>query len=136
MIACAQGELEYREKGFEPWLSVAPVHIVVATSQQAYRERYSEPDKSTGPDEWDVPYEVMDAGKALMCLYLGAQEFGLACGYLGPHAGVDLVSLLGLPAQWRYLGLVTLGYRKGRGVKTRSQERGWRPFDEVVKWVP
>jgi len=87
-----------------------------------------------GLDEWDIPYPIMDGGQALMALYLAAEECGLSCGYLGPHAGPDLVEMLGLPHDWRFLGLVTLGYRRGPTAKTRSQKRGWRDFDEVVRW--
>ncbi len=135
-IARAFGEDEYLAKGFPAWLSVAPVHLVAAVSETAYQERYSRADKSGGPEEWPVSYPVLDGGKALMSLYLAAEECGLACGYLGPHAGPDLVRLLALPEDWRFIGLVTLGYRhpESRG-RTRSEKLGWRSFDEVVKWV-
>lgn len=134
-IAQAYQEDKYLEKGFEPWLSVAPVHIVVAVNEESYVKRYSESDKSTEPESWPVPYSIMDGGKALMALYLACEEFGLSCGYLGPHAGPDLVELLKLPSDWRFLGLVTVGYRKGRPQKTRSQRRGWKPHHEVVTWL-
>ena len=136
-VASAFGEEEFVARGFPPWLSVAPVHLVVAASSKAYEGRYSEPDKRSEPKEWPVPYPVLDAGKALMSLYLAAENFGLACGYLGPHAGPDLVTLLGLPADWDFMGLVTLGYRdRSLERRTRSSARGWRDFDEVVIWNP
>jgi FMN reductase [NAD(P)H] len=134
-IAAACGESDYVERGFKPWLSDAPVHVVVAVCEGSYQQRYSEPDKTTGPGQWNVPYPVMDAGKSLMSLYLAAQHFGLSTGYLGPHQSADLVELLGLPQEWRFLGLVTIGYRKGGLQPTKSRGRGWRPFDEVVKWI-
>lgn len=134
-IARAFGEDEFVERGFQPWLSVAPVHLVVAVSSDAYRERYALPDKKTRPQEWPVPYQVMDCGKALMALYLAAEESGLACGYLGPHAGPDLVEFLGLPEEWTFAGLVTIGYRDPTEGSTRSQRMGWRSFDEVVHWL-
>lgn len=136
-IASAYGEEDFVARGFAPWLSVAPVHVVVAVSSEAYQHRYSEPDKTSEPQDWPVPYSVMDAGKALMSLYLAAESFGLACGYLGPHAGPDLVTFLGLPADWEFMGLVTLGYRdRSLERRTRSVARGWREFDEVVIWNP
>lgn len=134
-IASAFGEEDYLKKGFSPWLSVAPVHIVVATREQSYRERYAEPDKKGNPEDWPVPYAVLDAGQSLMALYLAAENCGLACGYLGPHAGQDLVQLLDLPEDWRFLGLVTLGYRFGPQPQTKSQRRGWINFDEAVRWL-
>lgn len=135
-VAQAYGEDGYRAKGFYPWLSLAPVHLVVASSQEAYRQRYREPDKSGGPENWPVPYPVLDAGQSLMALYLGCHEAGLACGYLGPHAGPNLVELLRLPSDWQYLGLVTIGYRDAaRDRVSRSTQRGWRDLDEVAVWL-
>ena len=136
-IASAFGEDDFVARGFSPWLSVAPVHVVVASSSEAYQDRYSEPDKTSELKDWPVPYGVLDAGKAVMSLYLAAESFGLACGYLGPHAGPDLVTLLGLPADWEFMGLLTLGYRdRTLERRTRSSARGWRDFDEVVIWNP
>ena len=135
-VALAFGEEEFLRRGFPPWLSTAPVHLIVAASQSAYKERYAKPDKACEPDEWQVPYHVLDAGKSLMALYLAAQEVGLSCGYLGPHAGENLVDLFELPTDWTFVGLVTLGYRhpESRG-RTRSERLGWREFDEVVRWL-
>lgn len=136
-IAQAFAEPEFLLKGFKPWLSVAPVHIVAALSWQAYEERYAEPDKRVGPQQWDVPYPYLDAGQALMSLYLAAGELGLDCGFLGIHAGTEVGSLLQLPKSWEPLGLVTLGYAsQSATTPTRSQRRGRRPFDEVVRWIP
>lgn len=135
-IAQAFGEERFVERGLPRWLSTAPVHVVVAHSLEAYRERYALPDKSTGPDQWGVSYPVLDSGKALMILYMAAEECGLSCGYLGPHAGPDLVEMLDLPSDWIFSGLVTLGYRDRREDRTtRSQRLGWREFDEVVRWL-
>ena len=135
-IAGLFGESSYKERGFKPWLSVAPVHLIAASSWEAYEERYALPDKQTKPEEWSIPYPVLDAGKSLMALYLAAQEVGLACGFLGPHAGPDLVQHLDLPEDWKFIGLVTLGYRSTDGDRpTRSSSRGWREFDDVVRWL-
>jgi FMN reductase [NAD(P)H] len=135
-IATVFGEEAYLKRGFRAWLSTAPVHIVTAVSTEAYEERYAQPDKVTEPNDWPVPYAVLDAGKALMSLYLAAEEAGLACGYLGPHAGPDLVQMFDLPEDWMFVGLVTLGYRDPEvRAKTRSERLGWRDFDEVVKWL-
>lgn len=135
-IARAFGEEEYLAKGFPAWLSVAPIHLIAAVSEEAYQERYTLADKSGGPEEWPVSYPVLDSGKALMSLYLAAEECGLSCGYLGPHAGPDLVSLLGLPDDWRFVGLITLGYRHPKSnIRTTSEKLGWRAFDDVVKWI-
>ena len=57
-IAALAGESAYVARGFEPWLSEAPAHVVVCTSEQDYRDRYRAPDK-LGPRtelDWPVPF--------------------------------------------------------------------------------
>lgn len=135
-IATALGEAAYREKGFPAWLSGAPVHLLVGASQQAYAERYSERDKDSHPGLWPVPYDVLDGGKALMALYLAAQNEGLGCGYLGPHRATPALATVDWPVDWRFLGLVTVGYPDRAGDRpSRSHARGWREFDSVVRWM-
>jgi FMN reductase [NAD(P)H] len=134
-IAQSVGEPEYLSKGFPPWFSSAPVHLLVGASAASYRERYEEPDKSTGPDRWPVPYDVLDGGKALMTLYLAAVAEGLACGYLGPHRATPALQVVPWPDDWRFLGLVSLGYPdRSADRPSRSHQRGWRPFESVVRF--
>ena len=132
-IAFLAGEEDYVRRGFPAWLSSAPVHLIVGVSEDAYQDRYSESDKSGAPEEWPVPYQILDAGKSLMTLYLAAEEMGLSCGYLGPHALTGLESLLNWPQDWRFVGLVTIGYADPAGRRpSRSHRRGWRAYEEVV----
>ncbi len=134
-IASELGEEAYVAKGFTPWFSRAPVHLFVATEPQAYEQRYSEWDKSSGPDTWPVDYAILDGGKALMTLYLAAHREGLACGYLGPHKAHPARRWVPWPEGWSLLGLVTLGYPDfSVNRPSRSHQRGWRDFDSVVKW--
>lgn len=135
-IAEAVGEAEYLERGFHPWFGEAPVHIVVASDPRAYQNRYNEPDKVTGPDDWPVSYAVLDAGKALMALYLAAEREGLSCGYLGPHKLPGFLQQLEVPQSWELMGLVSLGYRDtSKERASASHRRGWRDFQEVVRWL-
>jgi nitroreductase len=64
-VANVCGEELYVERGFDPWISTAPVLIVACTSEEAYHRRYRERDKIK-PDgteiEWPVPYWYMDIG--------------------------------------------------------------------------
>ena len=112
-IARLAGEHDYADRGFTPWLSRAPVHIVICTSEQAYRSRYREPDKSAsrlaGPGDWPVPYWWVDAGAVLQNLLLAAVDEGLGAGFLGAHAAPGLAGLLGLPEDHRPVGVVTVG---------------------------
>ncbi len=112
-IARLAGEPGYVNRGSAPWLSRAPVHIVVCTSEQAYRSRYREPDKSAsrlaGPGGWPVPYWWVDAGAVLQNLLLAAVDEGLGAGFLGAHAVPGLAGLLGIPEDHRPVGVVTVG---------------------------
>lgn len=124
-------EPRYRRAGFPPWLSRAPVHVVLCCSPEDYRRRYREPDKGGSPDDWPVPYWYLDAGAALMLLLLAAVEEGLAAGFLGGHRLAGVGELLGIPRQVLPLGLVTLGY-PAPDRPSRSLLRGRRPPREVL----
>jgi FMN reductase [NAD(P)H] len=72
----------YLERGYEPWISRAPVHIVVALREDDYHDRYREPDKLEGGEEieWPVPWWWLDVGKATMLLLLAGVDEGLGAG--------------------------------------------------------
>src|SRR6185437_1110003 len=62
-IAKLCGEEEYTQDGFHPFISEAPVLVVPCTSEAAYRQRYSQPDKTDDPSAeqyWPVPFWHMD----------------------------------------------------------------------------
>ena len=132
-LADAAGEPGYVARGFDPWLSRAPVHIVLCASAEAYRQRYAEPDKatSTPPDDWDVPFWWVDAGAALMLLLLAAVDERLAAGFTSIRAG-SARAILDLPDEWLPVGLVTLGH-PARDRRSGSLARGALPFAEVVR---
>lgn len=137
-LATAAGESEYLARGFEPWLSVAPVHIIVACQPDAYRARYSEADKSrsTPPDQWPAPYWWVDAGAMLMLLLLAAEDEGLAAGFLGSHAFDDLAALAGFPDGYEPLGLVTVGHPAptSRQSERQSRQRPLTEFEHSEAW--
>jgi hypothetical protein len=63
-IVALCGEQDYRERGFHPFVSGAPVLIVPCTSETAYHRRYRERDKlqDDGTEiAWPVPYWHMDS---------------------------------------------------------------------------
>jgi nitroreductase len=139
-IAELAGEAAYVAKGFDPWISKAPVHVVVCVSEEIYRSRYGEPDKS--PDrakmEWPVPYWWVDAGAAMMLVLLAAVDEGLAAGFLGSHAMPELERFLRLPDDMRAIGVVTIGH-PAPDRRSGSLQRGRRPLHEVVHretWTP
>lgn len=125
-------ENEYVAAGFDPWVSRAPVHIVVCTSAAVYVARYSESDKGgpEGPladaENWPVPYWWVDAGATLMLLLLAAVDEGLAAGFLGSHAMGEIEELLGIPDDVTPIGLVTIGHA-APDRRSGSLDRGRRP---------
>ncbi len=133
-IAEAAGEISYVARGFDPWISRAPAHIVLCVSEEAYHRRYQEPDK-VRPDgteiEWPVPYWWVDAGAAMMAVLLAAVDEGLAAGFLGVHAFDDLKAILDIPDEYQIVGVVTVGH-PALDRRSRSLERGRRPRSQVV----
>ena len=138
-IAELAREPEYVKLGLEPWISRAPVHIVLAMREESYHERYRQPDKldESGEEvEWRVPWWWVDAGKSLMLLLLAAVDEGLGAGLFG-LVGDDndrLRGLLGLPEDLEIVGVVTVGH-EGDGPAGGSRRKfAWKPLEEVVRW--
>lgn len=130
-VATAGGEQQYVELGFDPWISVAPVHIVICADPQAYVDRYDEPDKG-GTQDWTVPYWWVDAGASMMAILYAAVDEGLAAGFLGSHAIDDLRTALGIPSEILVAGVVTVGHA-APDRRSGSLERGRTDRDEVVR---
>jgi nitroreductase len=108
-------EEEWIAQGREPWLSVAPVHVVVCTREQDYHDRYNEPDKlavTGGVElEWPAPFWFVDAGAAMMLLLLAALDEGLAAGVYGVTVPemARFKQLLDIPADVSVVAGVTIG---------------------------
>jgi len=132
-VAALAHEEEYVSAGFDPWLSRAPVHVIVCTSEAVYRDRYSEPDKASPDDaqDWPVPYWHIDAGASLMLLLLAAVDEGLAAGFAGSHNLAGIKSLLDIPDEVTPIGLVTLGYA-APDRQSGSLDRGWKAVEDVI----
>src|SRR5205085_1997118 len=83
----------YVASGGAPFISTAPLHIVVCANESKYHERYNEPDKlnATGGVEitWPVPYWFVDAGALMMLILLAAIDEGLAAAFIGDPEALD-----------------------------------------------
>lgn len=135
-LAELAGEPEYAALGFEPWISRAPVHIVVCTREEDYHERYREPDKlqDDGTEiDWPVPYWFVDAGAAMMLLMLAAIDEGLASGVYGVLDWEPARELLAIPEDVLPLAILTIG-KAAPETRKGSAKRGWKPLDDVVRW--
>jgi nitroreductase len=142
-IAELADEEEYVvQAGLEPWISRAPVHIVVASREADYHDRYREPDKMAEGEEeieWRVPWWWVDAGTAIMLLLLAAIDEKLGAGLFGfvGDRNDDARELLGLPVDFEIVGVVTVGHPAPEPTAERRREaikRRRRPREEVVRW--
>lgn len=135
-IAEIAEEEHYVSLGFPPWISRAPVHVVVCTREDDYHERYREPDKidADGSEiEWPVPYWYVDAGASLMLMLLGAVDEGLGAGFFGVHRLPGLRELLDIPPDVTPVGVVTLGH-PAADQPQGSARRGRKPRAHAVRW--
>jgi nitroreductase len=136
-------EDDWVAEGREPWMSVAPAHIVVCTREQDYHDRYNEPDKlavTGGVEiEWPAPFWYVDAGAAMMLILLAAIDEGLAAGVYGvtvPEMEA-FKDLLGIPEDIHVVAGVTVGKGKADPNASRVTSRFTqmrRPLGEVVHW--
>jgi nitroreductase len=141
-IAELADEPYYIERGYEPWISRAPVHIVVALREDDYHDRYREPDKLEDGEEaeWPVPWWWIDAGKAMMLLLLAAVDEGLGAGLFGCYPAENndrLRELLGIPDDYAIVGVVTVGHPAPEPLEERTKKSlrsRRRPLEEVVRW--
>ncbi|MGI8518955.1 MAG: nitroreductase family protein [Acidimicrobiia bacterium] len=133
-IAQLADEDEYVADGFDPWISGAPVHVVVCASEAAYHDRYREADKldAEGSEiEWPIPYWWVDAGATMMLLLLAAVDEGSAAGFLGVNSIPGVRELPSIPAEVTPIGVVTIGH-PAPDRRSGSLVRGWKPAAAVV----
>jgi nitroreductase len=135
-IARLAGEDRHVALGMPAWISTAPAHIVLCTSEADYHARYREPDKlrEDGTEiDWPVPYWHTDAGAAMMLILLAAVDEGLGAGFFGTHALQGLHDLLRIPDEVTPVGVITVGRPSGKQ-PSGSAARGHRPRDQTIHW--
>jgi nitroreductase len=128
------------EQAPDAWLTRmrrAPLLIVPLSHKAAYLERYAEPDKGwTDRDEsrWPVPYWDVDTGMASLLMLLTAVDEGLAACFFGvpPERVEEFRAAFGVPAAYRPVGCVSVGYAGGEDRRSPSLRRGRRGVEEVV----
>jgi nitroreductase len=133
-IAELGDEAHYVASGMPPWMSTAPVHVVVCVRENDYHDRYREPDKLTDEGseiDWPVPYWWVDAGATLMLVLLATVNEGLSAGVFGSHRLDGLKELLGIPDDVAPVGIVTIGHAASTAT-TGSAKRGRKTPDRVV----
>jgi len=133
-IAELGDEAHYVASGMPPWMSTAPLHVVVCVRENNYHERYQEADKLTDEGaeiNWPVPYWWVDAGATLMLMLLAAVNEGLGAGLFGSHRLEGLKELLGIPDDVAPIGIVTIGHPASTAT-TGSAKRGRKPPERLV----
>ena len=128
------GEEGYVETGFDPFISGAPVQVVICTSERVYHDRYTEPDKKPeGEDEidWPIPYWHTDAGASMMLVLLAAVNEGLGSAFIGVEDPTRLQTLLGIPDEWLPIGVAMIGH-PAPDRKSGSLKRGHRKLGDVL----
>lgn len=127
-----------RETSWLRGLRTAPVLILVWTSEQAYLDRYAEPDKGWTDREagrWPAPFWFVDGGMAAMAALLQAVDAELGACFFGvPTERIARVrEAFGVPADQLSVGVVSLGYpdptEQPSGSVTR---RGRRPAQDLI----
>ena len=127
------GEAGYVEAGFDPFISKAPVQVVICANEQIYHDRYREPDKVDDEGNeipWPVPYWHTDAGCSLMLLLLAAVNEGLGTAFVGVWEQQKIQALLGIPADYVPIGVAMIGYA-APDKRSGSLKRGFRPLDTI-----
>jgi nitroreductase len=112
------------------WLSglrTAPVLILVWTDQQAYLDRYAQPDKGwtdRDPARWSAPYWFVDAGMGVMAALLAAVDRGLGACFFGvpPDRAAAVRRLFRVPSGHASVGVISLGYTAS-GPRARPRRR-------------
>jgi nitroreductase len=125
------GEDQYVEGGFDPFISRAPVQVVVCVSEQAYHDRYREADKVDDEGNeiaWPVPYWHTDAGCSLMLLLLAAVNEGLGTAFVGTWEQERIQDLLGIPADYTPIGVALIGH-PAPDKRSGSLKRGFRDLE-------
>ena len=118
-------------------MRTAPVLILVWTSQEAYLDRYAEPDKGWAdrdPSRWSAPYWFVDAGMASMAALLSAvdQELG-ACFFGIPAGRISAVrEAYEVPASQLSVGVLSLGYPGSMRVTGSPAHRPRKTASEAV----
>ncbi|KHD76948.1 nitroreductase [Actinoplanes utahensis] len=137
----AVAEPWYLERGFHPWISQAPVQLVIGIREASYHERYTEADKVEGGEEipWPVPFWWFDSGALFALLQLAVANEGLASGFYSPAIPEELTTLstiAGLPDDVALAGVLTVGYpADDPAVPTAKLAARRKPIDELVSWL-
>lgn len=111
----------------------APLLIVPFADEQAYRDRYAEPDKGSARAgaTFRVPWWLVDASFASLLVLLTAVDLGLGALFFGVFKPGAVREAFGVPSRYEPIGAIAVGY-PAPDEPSASVRRGHRPAEEVV----
>jgi nitroreductase len=123
-------------------MQTAPVLVALWTNQEAYLDRYAEPDKGwtdRDPARWSAPYWFVDAGMASMAALLSAVDQHLGACFFGiPADRIAAVrDAFGVPPRQLSVGVISLGYPASApitGSPTRRRRKAPRELIHRGVW--
>jgi nitroreductase len=126
---------EQRRASFRwPGLFKAPVIVVPLSSEDAYLDRYAEPDKGwtdRDPARWPVPYWHIDTGFASLLMLLSAVDAELGALFFGIFRPQEFKEAFEIPPSYTPIGAIAIGY-PAPDEASPSLRRGRRPIEDVV----
>ena len=118
-------------------MRTAPVLVTVWTSEEAYLDRYAEPDKGwtdRDPARWSAPYWFVDAGMACLAVLLSAVDHDLGACFFGIPA--DRIAAarkaFGVPTSQLSVGVISLGYPAPAPAIGSPTRRPRKALSEVI----
>jgi nitroreductase len=114
-----------------PGLLRAPLIIVAFADEQAYRDRYAEPDKAARGATFEVPWWLVDTAFASLLVLLSAVDAGLGALFFGVFKPDAVRAAFGVPERYTPLGAIAIGY-PAPDEASPSLRRGRRPLADVI----
>jgi nitroreductase len=126
-----------REPPFDPEVMHAPLIVVPMANEDAYLDRYAEPDKGwtdRDPARWPVPYWYIDTGFTALLMLLTAVDEGLGALFFGlpPDVTDRFRAAFDVPAAFVPIGAVAVGHRTGDPGTGSADTRRKIPVEELV----
>jgi nitroreductase len=125
-----QARASFRYQG----LFNAPLIVVALANEDAYLDRYAEPDKGwtdRDPRRWPVPYWHVDTGFAALLMLMTAVDAGLGGLFFTVAEPERVRAAFGIPEAFAPVGALAIGY-PAVDEPSRSLRRGRRSVEEVV----
>ena len=125
-----QARASFRYQG----LFNAPLIVVALSNEDAYLDRYAEPDKGwtdRDPGRWPVPYWHVDTGFAALLMLMTAVDAGLGGLFFSVAEPERLRATFGIPDRFVAVGALAIGYPLD-DERSPSLRRGRRAVEQVV----